>query len=153
MRVVPKRTARATLIDWRERWSDPLLTVLTILLTLIIFVVATVFASGRITFHRIMGAILLYLAIGWTFAGLFTFLGLLVPDAFASLSVNDTSALGSDMLYFSFGTLTTAGSGNIAPLHPIARSLVNIEAMIGQLYPATLLARLVTLEIEGEAER
>jgi len=35
----------------------------------------------------------------------------------------------------------------------IARSLVNLEAMIGQLYPATLLARLVTLEIEGETKR
>jgi hypothetical protein len=28
-----------------------------------------------------------------------------------------------------------------------------VEAMIGQLYPATLLARLVTLEIEGETKR
>jgi len=34
------------------------------------------------------------------------------------------------------------------PLHPFARSLVIIEAIIGQLYPATLLARLVTLELE-----
>jgi Ion channel len=76
-----------------------------------------------------------------------------VPNAFAGLSVSDSPALGSNMLYFSFGTLTTAGSGDIAPVHPIARSLVNIEAMIGQLYPATLLARLVTLEIEDEAGR
>ena len=116
-------------------------------------VARAVFAGGRITYHRIMGAILLYLAIGWTFAGLFTLVGLLVPNAFAGLSVSDSPALGSNMLYFSFGTLTTAGSGDIAPVHPIARSLVNIEAMIGQLYPATLLARLVTLEIEGEAGR
>jgi hypothetical protein len=33
-------------------------------------------------------------------------------------------------------------------VHPIARSLSNIEGIIGQLYPATLLARLVTLELE-----
>ncbi|UEM17701.1 MULTISPECIES: hypothetical protein [Bradyrhizobium] len=33
------------------------------------------------------------------------------------------------------------------PVHPWARSLCNIEAVIGQLYPATLLARLVTLEL------
>jgi hypothetical protein len=38
-------------------------------------------------------------------------------------------------------------------MHAIGRSLVNIQAMIGQLYPATLLARLVTLEIENEADR
>jgi hypothetical protein len=31
----------------------------------------------------------------------------------------------------------------------VARSLCNLETIIGQLYPATLLARLVSLEIEG----
>jgi hypothetical protein len=110
-----------------------------------------VFAPGRITYHRIMGAVLLYLAIGLTFAALYAFAGLLFPDAFAGMAVKDSPTLSSTMIYFSFGTLTTAGSGDIAPLHPFARSLVNLEAMIGQLYPATLLARLVTLEIEGES--
>lgn len=52
------------------------------------------------------------------------------------------------MIYFSFGALTGIGSGDIMALHPVARSVVLVEAMIGQLYPATLLARLVTLEIE-----
>jgi hypothetical protein len=32
------------------------------------------------------------------------------------------------MVYFSFGTLTTAGSADISPLYPIARSLTNVEA-------------------------
>jgi ion channel len=48
---------------------------------------------------------------------------------------------------FSFATLTTTGYGDVAPVHPIVHSLCNIEAAFGQLYPATLLARLVTLEI------
>ena len=108
------------------------------------------FALGQITNHRIMGAILLYLTIGVTFVALYTFLGLLVPDAFSGISLKDTPTLGSTMIFFSFGTFTTAGAGDLAPLHPLARSLTNIEAMIGQLYPATLLARTVTLEIEGE---
>ena len=33
-------------------------------------------------------------------------------------------------------------------MHPFARGLANLEAIIGQLYPATILARLVTLEFE-----
>jgi len=44
--------------------------------------------------------------------------------------------------------LTTTGFGDIAPVHPFARSLANLEAIVGQLYPATILARLVTLELE-----
>ena len=112
-----------------------------------------VFAPGRITYHRIMGAILLYLAIGLAFVSLFTLLGLLIPDAFTGMSITDSPSFTSTMIYFVFGTLTGAGSDNIAPLHPIARSLTVVVAMIGQLYPATLLARLVTLEIEGEDKR
>jgi hypothetical protein len=112
-----------------------------------------VFAPGRITYHRIMGAILLYLAIGLTFAALYALVGLLSPDAYAAMTVKNSPTLSSTMIYFSFGTLTTAGSGDIAPIHPFARSLTNLESMIGQLYPATLLARLVTLEIEDEPKR
>lgn len=110
-----------------------------------------VFAPGRITYHRVMGAILLYLAIGLTFVALYTFVGLAVPDAFSGMTVKDTPSLQSTMIYFSFGTLTGAGS-EIAAVHPVARSLVNVESILGQLYPATLLARLVTLEIEGEGK-
>jgi hypothetical protein len=61
--------------------------------------------------------------------------------------MQDTPALASNLIYFSFVTLTTTGYGDVFPVHPIARSLCNVEAIIGQLYPATLLARLVTLEI------
>jgi hypothetical protein len=52
------------------------------------------------------------------------------------------------LIYFSFVTLTSVGYGDIAPLHPFTRGFANVEAIIGQLYPATLLARLVTLELE-----
>jgi hypothetical protein len=52
------------------------------------------------------------------------------------------------LTYFSFATLTTVGYGDVLPVHPLARSLSSLEAIIGQLYPATLLARLVTLELE-----
>jgi hypothetical protein len=106
-----------------------------------------VFAAGRITYHRVMGAVLLYLTVAVTFAALFTFVGTLDPKAFAGLSVEDSPALASNLIYFSFATLTTTGYGDVSPVHPIARSLCNLEAIFGQLYPATLLARLVTLEL------
>jgi hypothetical protein len=112
------------------------------------FVVSrAVFSGGRVTYHHIMGAVLLYLTIAVTFVALFTFLGTLLPKAFSGLSIEDSPALASNLIYFSFATLTTTGYGDIFPVHPIARSLCNLESIFGQLYPATLLARLVTLEI------
>jgi hypothetical protein len=107
-----------------------------------------VFAAGRVTYHRVVGAVLLYLLIAANFAVLFLVVGLAIPHAFSGLVLADGPALTSDLIYFSIVTLTSTGYGDIAPVHPIARSLCNIESIVGQLYPATLLARLVTLELE-----
>jgi Ion channel len=76
------------------------------------------------------------------------------PDAFSGLApLQDNLSVAHNLIYFSFVTLTTVGYGDIVPIHPFARSLANVEAIIGQLYPATLLARLVTLEIESRRVR
>ena len=106
------------------------------------------FAPGRVTYHRVIGAVLLYLTVAVIFSALYVFIGSLDQDAFVSMKVQDSPKLASDVIYFSFATMTTTGYGDVAPLHPVARSLCNMEAIFGQLYPATLLARLVTLEIE-----
>jgi hypothetical protein len=49
----------------------------------------------------------------------------------------------STLVYFSFATLTTLGFGN--PVHPVARSLAMCEALVGMLYPAVFIARLLSL--------
>jgi hypothetical protein len=123
---------------------------LLILGAMLVWVVArAVFSPGRITYHRIIGAILVYLSVALTFVALYSIVGLIVPNAFSGMSLGDSPALASNVIYFSFVTLTSTGYGDIFPVHPVARSLCNLETIIGQLYPATLLARLVSLEIEG----
>jgi hypothetical protein len=123
-------------------------------LTLSIVVARAVFAPGQVTFHRVIGAILLYLNIGLIFVALYCFVALREPNAFTGLgAIQDNLALAGNLIYFSFVTLTSVGYGDIVPLHPYARGLANVEAIIGQLYPATLLARLVTLELESRRGR
>ena len=46
-------------------------------------------------------------------------------------------------IYFSFVTLATLGYGDISPLRPTARGMAISEAILGQLYLAVLVARLV----------
>jgi hypothetical protein len=113
-------------------------------------VARAVFAPGRVTYHRIIGAVLLYLLIATIFVSLFTFIGLLIPNSFSGLTISDSPALGNALTYFSIVTLTTVGYGDILPVHPIARSLCNLESIIGQFYTATLLARLMTLHSENQ---
>jgi Ion channel len=111
-----------------------------------------VFGPGRVNYHRVVGAILLYLLIGLLFVSLFVFVGGLIPTSFSGVAVEDSNTLASNLIYFSFVTLTSTGYGDILPLHPVARGLCNLESIVGQLYPATLLARLVTLELSNRRQ-
>jgi hypothetical protein len=108
-----------------------------------------VFGPGRVTMHRVQGAIVLYFNFALFFFTLYQLVNVLVANAFSGLPATGAEyGSGAALLYFSFGTLSTAGFGDIKPIYPIARNLANLEAIIGQLFPATLLARLVSLEID-----
>jgi voltage-gated potassium channel Kch len=113
-----------------------------------------VYAPGRITFHRLQGAAVLYLNAAIIFAAGFSLIRQLNPDAFAipRASAGDLGELAT-MLYFSLTTLTTTGYGDIVPVDPFARSLANLEAVIGPFYLAITVARLVTLELEDRRQR
>ncbi|MFO1163287.1 MAG: potassium channel family protein [Reyranellaceae bacterium] len=116
----------------------------------IIWVVGrAVLSPGRITYHRVIGAVLLYLAIGLLFVGLYTLVDVAHPGSFKGMAVVDELPLPSEFVYFSFTTLTTVGFGDVVPVNPIARSLCNVESIIGQLYPATLLAYLISFDVSS----
>jgi hypothetical protein len=109
-----------------------------------------VYQDGPVTGHRIRGAIAAYLLISVVFAKTYALINYLMPGAFtmASPLAQLPGQGGQAFYYFSIVTLTTVGYGDITAVAPAARSFVMAEALIGQLYPAILLARLVTLEIE-----
>jgi hypothetical protein len=114
-----------------------------------VVIAQAVFGPGRVTWHRVQGAIVLYMNFALLFFTLYRFLNTLVPNAFNGLPpVGSEYGSGAALLYFSFSTLTTVGYGDITPVYPLVRNLANLEAVIGQLFPATLLARLVSLQIE-----
>jgi voltage-gated potassium channel Kch len=107
------------------------------------------YAPGRITFHRLQGAMVIYLSLATIFANAFGFVWQLVPGAFANLAPAAPGASEfASMLYFSLATLTTTGYGDIVPLNPFARSLASLESVIGPFYLAITVARLVTMELD-----
>ena len=102
-----------------------------------------VFAPGRITTDRIMGAVALYLTLGVAWGNAYEIVALLDHQAFAGAL--DAKNGVERWFYFSFVTLTTVGYGDITPSSRVAQALAISEALVGQLYPAIILARLVTL--------
>jgi len=113
-----------------------------------------VYAPGRITLRRLQGAVVVYLNLAVIFADAFSLIWDLNPIAFANLPAPTG---GPDelttMLYFSLTTLTTTGYGDIVPVSPFARSMANLESIVGQFYLAITVARLVTLELEDRRRR
>jgi Ion channel len=106
-----------------------------------------VFASGHAIGDRVFGAIVLYLLLGLIWGVMYAVLGAHAPDAFSGHP--GTSGGLTDWIYFSFVTLTTVGYGDITPVATSARSLAMLEALTGQLYPAIIIARLVSLQSEA----
>lgn len=154
--------AALTLTWMVEFWTGRLLAALFSLIGLIYLgflvaaVIIQVFRDGPVTGHRIRGAIVVYLLVGGVWALSYQFLALLIPGAFLlppSVSADDPDSLGRAMVYFSFVTLTTLGYGDITPVHSAARLLTMFEALVGQLYPAITLARLVSLAIMHQKEK
>lgn len=108
-------------------------------------VLAHVLRAGPITIHRIMGAAAAYMLLGFTWGEMYHLLWIWAPGAFVSTV---PSSFGRpEFYYYSVVTLTTLGYGDVAPVHPLARSLAGLEALTGQLFPAILIARLVSMEL------
>lgn len=121
------------------------------LLLLLSFFIFTAFKTakqvlftGKIDGNKILGAICLYLLLGLIWAVAYTLLQLEFPNSFQVMSEQKQwFTLFPDFVYFSFVTITTLGFGDISPTLPIARFLVYLEAIVGQLYLAILVASLV----------
>jgi hypothetical protein len=128
--------------------GDTLFTLLS-LSALILIVFRQVSREGPVSAHTVRGAIALYLLIAILFAFLYGLTEELAPGAFTMPGSQAGAVARSETFYyFSIVTLTTVGFGDITAVHPFVRSLVMLEALIGQLYPAILIARLVTLQLE-----
>jgi MFS family permease len=123
---------------------------------LLAVVIAQVFREGQVTTHRIRGAIVIYLLLGVMWAFTYQVIALTIPEAFRmpeGLAAGDSNALRRELTYFSFVTLTTTGYGDITAVHPVARTLAMLEALAGQLYPAIVLAWLVSLAVTHQKEK
>ena len=106
-----------------------------------------VFEEGSINVHRIQGAVAAYLLLGVIWSGCYRVVIAFDSGAFSPAAIGDEGTLMSRLVYFSFATLTTVGYGDVTAVDTAARSLAMLEALTGQLFPAVLIARLVSMEV------
>ena len=128
------------------------------LFSVLVAVFADVIRSKRVTADTIFGAIAVYLLFGVIVAMMFQFLNNISPGSVVA-SVGEAKTIVErydqfgEILYFSFVTLTSVGYGDLTPIGPAARSLAMFEGVVGQLYLAVLIARLVGTLVEVDGTR
>jgi hypothetical protein len=133
------------------QWDASARSLVTIALTLafdafiIVVIFRRVFVHGQPNSETISGALCIYLLVGFGFASLYRLLAMLQPHAFYFDPVTNlhTDPNRFDLIYYSFGTMTSLGAAGITAVSDQARSLTVIEAVLGVLYLAVLISRLV----------
>ncbi|MET0628860.1 MAG: ion channel [Acidimicrobiia bacterium] len=120
--------------------------------TFIVFLlvlVAPVVILNRILRHEtigtetILGAVCVYVLLGIAFAGVYAAVDDFDHGSF--FAQMHTPATNVEFLYFSFITMTTVGYGDLSPATDVGRVLVTFEALLGQVFLVTLVARLVSM--------
>jgi hypothetical protein len=94
-----------------------------------------------VTYETVLGALCAYVLTGLVFAFLYIALSRFGEDFFSQAGPHQVS----EYLYFSFVTLTTLGFGDLSPAVGLPQALVAVEALLGQIFLVTMVARLVTL--------
>lgn len=113
---------------------------------IIVLILRHIFRQKDVTLETIYGAIVVYILIGLLWVFLYTFTDFFHPGSFlfSDALAGETRKV---LYYYSFVTLTTLGYGDISPVSGPARSLAMLEAIVGQMYIAVLIARLVGMHI------
>jgi hypothetical protein len=111
-----------------------------VLLAAAVMIVRRVLAFGTVTLQSIYGAISAYLVLGFMFAAVFAAIYHFSGDTFF---VSGEQANTQTFQYFSYTTLTTLGYGDFTAYANSGRAVAVLEALTGQVFLATLVARLV----------
>lgn len=103
-------------------------------------------SSIRVRAEHFFAALSAYLLLGICGGVVFAAASAVAPASMAVSGQPAQAGLGmGNSIYFSFVTLATLGYGDITPVSKVMRGLAVLEAIVGQLYLALLVARLVGL--------
>ncbi|WP_210728055.1 potassium channel family protein [Cellulomonas septica] len=106
----------------------------------LVTILGRILTRREVTLSTIAGALSAYLILGLFFANVFGVLAWLLPEPFFA---GGQPADQQSLQYFSFTTLTTVGYGDYTAASFAGRGVATFEALLAQVFLATLVARLV----------
>ena len=153
--------APAMLMNWASTWFlDLKMQMLAYSLFQVVFLIYIVMkisghlaAAKTVNAEIIYAAICLYLLLGIAWGMIYFGIVMVDPQAInlaVSTEVVDRESIAlvlREVLYFSYVTQTTLGYGEITPASELARAFVIAQSLVGQIFIAVIVARLVGLQI------
>jgi hypothetical protein len=112
-----------------------------------------VMSEHEVSLDTVFGASCVYLLLGMAWSMLYLIIETASPGSFRLDGVIGGPDAARDLLYFSYVTLATVGYGDVTPLARPARALAALEGIMGQLFVAVTIARLVALHTQRAAAR
>lgn len=117
-----------------------------------VIVTRAVLRAPVVTKDTILGSLCAYLMMGMAFASIYEVIALATPGAFAGIGDVGHARLFPKLVYFSIATLTTLGYGDVTPVASSAQSVAILESVVGILFPAVVVARLVAVYSRGSGK-
>jgi Ion channel len=111
-----------------------------LLLVIVAIILREILSAPAVTVQSIYGALSAYLIIGLMFSAFYAAMYYFNGRSFFAAGQQGSS---SNFQYFSFTTLTTLGYGDFTAKYNPGRAIAMLEAMTGQIFLATLVAKLV----------
>jgi hypothetical protein len=112
---------------------------------IVVVIFRRVFSHDKPNAETVFGALCIYLLVGFSFASIYGILSDFAAGAFYLDPATNRHLIPNrfDFIYYSFATMTSVGAAGITPVSGEARSLTVIESILGVLYLAVLIARLM----------
>ena len=128
--------------DDHELWTLYMVCLAAYYAAVLVLLLAYVFRRDVMTMDKLWGAAAAYMLLGLAWAVVYALVQHHVPASFA-IGGTPRDLDGADLLYFSFTVLTSTGFGDIVPVHHPAKTVVVFQQIVGTLYVAILIARLI----------
>lgn len=111
--------------------------------------IAYMMEDRRATSDELFAAGATFTLLAWAFTHLFILIQAMQPGSFAAAFNADAPRTWTELNYLSFALLSSTGIGDVIPLTVHARALASVEMLVGLMYLATVVARLIGFTLQA----
>jgi hypothetical protein len=109
--------------------------------------VAYMMGDMHATTDELFAAGATFTLLAWGFAYSFVVLQALQPGSFSAAVNAEQPRSWTELMFLSFALLSSTGIGDIIPVRPMARALSSLEMLVGVMYLAAVVSRLIGLTL------